>query len=628
MLRSRLFFASLFGLSSALLGALGPSSAAADLQPAAEQALTAAEAAINTDNDKLAENWLSRIPPGSLTMPQMARAQIVRADILLKRGQPMPALQSLPSGSDHVPLYAAQIEQLRAQALFALGDPVAAVRALVIRERYLQNDTAALAENRDQIWNGLLRNPPEANDLPKFAAQNTATRGWLELFQNWRLGSMANYTAWSTQFPGHPGSTRIAGFMARPAHAQAVAAAPTASPIASPASAAPAPASTSTSAPIAPAPVMNPALSASVPINNAPLQLYAGNRGGSGMALLVPLSGPLAATGEAVRVGFMAAAQKGGATGSIRVYDSGADASQTIGAYQTALSEGAGVVVGPLVKEAVAALARMGTPAVPLLALNALDANQPAPANFLQFGLAPEDEARAAATQAINQNRRRALALVPASDWGNRVLIAFREQFTALGGTVVSAEAFQSGSPDPSKVVKKLMALDASEGRHKALTAVLGKNTEFDARRREDVDFIFLAAKPSDSYLILPQLRFYRASGLPIVSTSLIFEGRGIDWQRMSVCDMPWMLETQGPWAQARNEATAMDAEPMRGYPRLVALGSDAFRVASRLLGNNLHTGDRIDGASGRLVIGGDGRIARELSCGAPANTAVASAAP
>ncbi|MDZ4081023.1 penicillin-binding protein activator [Hydrocarboniphaga sp.] len=627
MLRSRLFSASLFGLSLALASARGTSSAAADPQPAAEQALTAAEAAINTDNDKLAETWLSRIPAGSLTMPQMARAQIVRADILLKRGQPMPALQTLPSSSDHVPLYAAQIEQLRAQALFALGDPVAAVRALVQRERFLQNDPAALAENRDQIWNGLMRNPPEANDLPKFAAQNTATRGWLELFQNWRQGSMANYNSWSAKFPGHPGNARIAGFTARPAQTPAVATPAAPSPLASaPSAALPPGAANGFSA--APAPAGYPPVSAPAPISNAPLQVYAGNRSGNGIALLVPLSGPLAATGEAVRVGFMAAANKGGAGGGIRVYDSGADASQAIGAYQTALSEGAGVIVGPLVKEAVAALARMGPPAVPLLALNALDANQPAPANFLQFGLAPEDEARAAATQAIAQNRRRALALVPSSEWGNRVLIAFREQFTSLGGTVVSAEAFQSGSPDPSKVVKKLMALDASEGRHKALTAVLGKNTEFDARRREDVDFIFLAAKPSDSYLILPQLRFYRASGLPIVSTSLIYEGRGIDWQRMSVCDMPWMLETQGQWAQARSEAAAMDAGPMRDYPRLVALGGDAFRVANRLLANNLHAGDRIDGASGRLVIGGDGRIARELGCSAPMNTAVASSAP
>lgn len=627
MLRSRLFCASLFGLGLVLANALGTSNAAADPQPAAEQALSAAEAAINTANDKLAETWLSRIPAGSLTMPQMARAQIVRADILLKRGQPMPALQSLPSSSDHVPLYAAQIEQLRAQALFALGDPVAAVRALVLRERFLQNDPAALADNHDQIWNGLLRNPPEANDLPKFAAQNTATRGWLELFQNWRQGSMANYNAWSARFPGHPGNARIAGFSTRPAQT------PTVGTTAAPSSPAYAPTATlppgsATSSPVAPSPSAYPPTSASAPISSAPLQVYAGNRSGNGIALLVPLSGPLAATGEAVRVGFMAAANKGGAGAGVRVYDSGADASQAIGAYQTALGEGAGVIVGPLVKEAVAALARMGPPAVPLLALNALDANQPAPANFLQFGLAPEDEARAAATQAINQNRRRALALVPASDWGNRVLIAFREQFTSLGGTVVSAEAFQSGSPDPSKVVKKLVALDASEGRHKALTAVLGKNTEFDARRREDVDFIFLAAKPADSYLILPQLRFYRASGLPIVSTSLIYEGRGIDWPRMSVCDMPWMLETQGQWAQARSEAAAMDAGPMRGYPRLVALGGDAFRVASRLLANTLHTGDRIDAASGRLVIGGDGRIARELSCSAPVNTAVASAAP
>ncbi len=594
--------------------ALASSAALADPQAAAAQALAAAEAAINVGNDSQAESWLSRIPANSLAMPQMARAQVVRAQILLKRGQPLAALQSLPSGSDHVPLYADAIEATRARALFALGDPVAAVRSLVLRERYLRSNAEALADNRERIWDGLKQHPPEAGDLPKIRVQDAATRGWLELFQLWRQGSIADYAGWSKRYPGHPGERLIAGLRSTPT-ANAVAAAP-GNPSRGAAIATGFP-------PAGPTPL--PPAAAPAPFNNAPLQLQTGS--GRGYALLLPLSGPYMATGEAVRDGFMAAAQKAGLAGGIRVYDTGADASQAVGAYRSAVAEGAGVVVGPLHKESVAALARLGTPEVPLLGLNALDANTPVPSNFLQFGLAPEDEARAAASQAIERNQRRALALVPSSDWGNRVLIAFRDQFTALGGTVVAAEAFASGSPDPSKVVKKLLNFDTSEARHKALSDVIGKQSEFDARRRSDVDFVFLAAKPTDSRLILPQLRFYRASNLPIVSTSLIYEGRGIDWPRMSVCDMPLMTQTQGPWALMRSELGAQYVAPMRDYPRLVALGHDAFGLARKLVDGSLHTGDRLDGASGQLIVAGDGRIARELSCSAPTSTATVAVA-
>lgn len=587
----------------------------ADPPPAAEQALAASEAALAVGNDGLAENWLSRVPPGSLTLPQMARMQLVRASILLRRGQPGAALQSLPSGSAHVPQQAEQIESLRADTLFRLGDPVAAVRSLVQREAYLHNSAAAIADNRDRIWTGLLRSPPAAADVARFAIQDSMTRGWLELFQTWRQGSRADYAGWTARYPGHPGQARAASLRAAtPAAATGGTTVPGPAPAAVIATPGPA-VVTATAA----------ALPASGNLNPAPLQLSAGS--GRGYALLAPLSGPLAATGEALRSGFVAAAQQAGAAGLVRVYDSGGDSSQAIGAYQSALSEGAGVIVGPLHKSGVSAIARLGSPGVPLLALNTLDAGQPAPANFLQFGLAPEDEARAAARTALEQGRMRALALVPRSDWGSRVLAAFREQYAAGGGTLLAAESFDSGAPDPSRLVKRLVNLDASESRHKALTATLGKETEFDARRRNDVDVIFVAAKPSDASLLLPQLRFFRASNLPIVSTSLIYEGRAVEWQRVSVCDMPWMLEPQGRWAQARSEALSQNPAAMRDYPRLVALGGDAFRIASHLIDATLVTGNRLDGASGQLVVGGDGRIVRELGCSTPGGLGLAGSA-
>jgi outer membrane PBP1 activator LpoA protein len=591
---------------------------AAEPDNTGEQTLAAAEAAMNTGQDRQAEALLSRIPPTSLGMAQMARAQILRSSISLKRNLPMAALQALPSGSDHVPLYADRIEELRATALFQLGDPVAATRSLVLREHYLQGDAESIAENRNLLWQGLTRTPLSNQDPPRIAVQDEITRGWLDLAWQRQLGAAARYDVWAAHYPQHPAMAREVA-LARaqatsPSTASTTSTNRTNNTLTMSPSMSPMPASAQTVAqniPIA------------SPVASAPSAPFVSSGNGRGYALLLPLTGPFAATGEAVRAGFLGAA--GSAAAEVRVYDSGASPDQALVAYQNALAEGAGVIVGPLQREAVAAIARLGTPQVPVIALNALDERAVAPGNFLQFGLAPEDEARAAAEQAIAQNQRRAIALVPSTDWGRRVFAAFSERLRALGGQVTGNDVFESGTNDPSKMIKRLLGLEASEARHKALTAVIGKDTEFDGRRRGDVDFIFLAAKPSDARVILPQLRFFRAGGLPIYSTSLIYEGRGIDWQTIRVCDMPWMLDTSGPWIAPRNAAIAQIGDVMRNYPRLVALGGDAWRLAGRLRDHRLQTEELIDGASGKLRVASDGKVSRELSCAAP-NSALSQA--
>ena len=594
------FWATLFCALCLMSGAR-----AAEPDRAGEQTLAAAEAAMNVGDDRKAEVLLSRVPPASLALPQIARAQILRSSISLKRGMPMAALQSLPSGSDHVPLYAERIEELRASSLFQLGDAVAATRALVLRERYLQGDTEALTDNREMIWQGLLRTPLSKDDPPRIAVQDEITRGWLELAWQRQLGAAARYDNWSGRYPRHPAAPRVAALVRAAQVAPVVAARPNS------------PGPTTPSVPSLP-PLPSSAAVASAAIAPPLAAPFAASGNGRGYALLLPLTGPYAATGEAVRAGFLGAA--GTAAAEVRVYDSGASPDQALVAYQAALADGAGVVVGPLQREAVTAIARLGSPPVPVIALNALDDSAVAPGNFLQFGLAPEDEARAAAEQAVAQNLRRAIALVPNSDWGRRVFTAFSERMREVGGVVTASDQFQSGTVDPSKMIKRLLGLEASENRHKALTAVLGADTEFDGRRRGDIDFIFLAAKPSDSRVILPQLRFFRAGGLPIYSTSLIFEGRGIDWNSMRVCDMPWMLDSSGNWVAPRTAAIAQAPEIMRNYPRLVALGGDAWRLAGRLREHRLQSEEMIDGASGRLRVAGDGRVRRELSCSAPSS--------
>jgi outer membrane PBP1 activator LpoA protein len=315
-----------------------------------------------------------------------------------------------------------------------------------------------------------------------------------------------------------------------------------------------------------------------------------------GTALLLPLSGSFASSAEAVRDGYLAAHFRNGAAGRVRVYDVGsaASADATLGAYAQALRDGAAVVVGPLRKESVAAMAQQGAPAVPVLALNYLDESQPAPPRFLQFGLAPEDEARTAAEHAAGQGLRRALVLTPGSDWGERTYTAFRQRFQALGGQVVETSRYPVGQKDFSATVRNLLRTQKDAG-----------------TRRTDVDLVFVVARNIDARLIGAMLRFYYAGNLPVYTTAAAYGGRpDNDTAGMRFCDMPWIL---APGDYAAERAEAADIAGQRREPRLFAFGYDAQAIAA-----TLHPGaslSRMPGLTGLLSIGGNGAVRRGLQC-------------
>ncbi|MGC2462102.1 MAG: penicillin-binding protein activator, partial [Steroidobacteraceae bacterium] len=73
----------------------------------------------------------------------------------------------------------------------------------------------------------------------------------------------------------------------------------------------------------------------------------------------------------------------------------------------------------------------LGTQSIPVLALNFLPADRPAPAGLYQFALSPQDEAQLVARRILADGHRRGVALVPRGDWGNRVIDAFARELTA-----------------------------------------------------------------------------------------------------------------------------------------------------------------------------------------------------
>lgn len=531
-----------------------------------------AEAAVAAGDDRAAESLLSRVPSGSLDAFQLARVQLVRAEIGIRRRQPETVLRSLPPPGGAITPLSARMEQVRASAYFMLGDVVAAVRTLVARERLLSS-AVAIADNREQIWSGLIATPFAPGALERLTAEDPMTRGWLDLARVLQQGpSSAAVTAWAQRNPGHPGAAKAA--LVRPSDAAATRG--------------PAPAA------------------AALGSGEPPHTSLSG-----GYALLLPVTGNLASAGRAVRDGFIAAwFATPQPRPPVRVYDTGNEQSQAVQAYQAALRDGAGTLIGPLTKEGVAMVAAQAGH-LPWLTLNYVDGTI---GGALQFGLAPEDEARAVAADAISMGRTQALALIPSTPWGERALAAFRRSFEEQGGTVLQVARFANGTQDFGKPLRELLMLDASNQRHVALERILGQKSEFEARPREDADLLFAPLRAIEARLLVPQLDFFHVRHLPAYALSVAHSGqvdRQVDGLRL--CDMPWVVDDTGPWAAERERLRNLFPEAIREQPRLFALGNDALRIVRAR--DPFSGGREVDGASGRLTALPDGHIVRALAC-------------
>ena len=178
------------------------------------------------------------------------------------------------------------------------------------------------------------------------------------------------------------------------------------------------------------------------------------------IALLLPVTGQKCARRlSRCSDGFMTAfyQQPVAERPQIRVYDTGG--TSIAEAVTHATQEGADFIVGPLTKEEITAASELAMRRPPILALNFLPAERPAPAAFYQFALSPEDEARLVARRILADGHRAGIAFVPAGDWGTRVLAAFTQELQAGGGAAARECADRLGS-------HRLRGLDHTSAAH------------------------------------------------------------------------------------------------------------------------------------------------------------------
>lgn len=530
--------------------------------------LLAVEQWLNAGDTRRARNALREVPTpasGVLLWLWSANAAALalwdgQADSALNLLEPMSRL-ALPTA------YRARVEGLRADAWFQKRDLSRAIRLLIQREAWMNDDTSVL-QNRRRLWDGLLVSDLETLRTAAEMEMDSQVLGWLT------LGALAT----STGQQGVGWTNGVIRWQEKN--------------------------------------VDHPAISILSQLQLPDSDLLEFPRQ---IALLLPLSGSNAAAGKAIQNGFFGAYFSAVAglqdAQQVRVYDVN-DVRSARQAYALAVENGAEFVVGPLLRRNVNDLAEEILLPIPVLTLNFLPDNYLAAPGLYQFALAPEDEAASAARRAIADGNKLALALIPSNEWGRRVLTSFSTEFESLGGTLLDYRSYQPSNQDFSVEIEGLMALSQSFNRYQRLRANIGGPLQFNSRRRQDADFVFLAANAPVGRMIKSQLKFHYSGDLPVYSTSFIYsmDGRSnADLNGIMFADTPWIISPH-TWMSELPGLYNEYWPAERRLARLHAMGYDAYHLVAKLFGLRSGPMDEMDGATGRLHLADDGRVHRRLA--------------
>lgn len=178
-------------------------------------------------------------------------------------------------------------------------------------------------------------------------------------------------------------------------------------------------------------------------------------------ALLVPLSGPQAALGQAMsNAAQLALFETGDARFNLIPLDTKGTAEGAAAAAAQALAQGADILLGPLFSHEVKAAAPLARDqAVPMLAFTtdrAVLGN-----GVYTLGFLPNSQVARVVGYARSQGKERFAVLVPSNDYGRSVADAFRAAVPAQGGRVVKVDFYDPQSHDFSPVAKRFTEVDA-----------------------------------------------------------------------------------------------------------------------------------------------------------------------
>jgi len=308
------------------------------------------------------------------------------------------------------------------------------------------------------------------------------------------------------------------------------------------------------------------------------------------IALVLPLDAPAyARAADAVRAGFLAAADAAGGGVRTKVYAHGEDG--VLPAFDAARAAGAKVIVGPLVRDDVKVVATMATELPYTIALNQLEEGSAAVPRFYTFALSIESDARVLARR-LSVETAPAAAAAPGAPAPGVVVVSTDTPLLKRFATAFAAEWTMAGGSAPGAY--------RFDAKPEAMTAMRREIM------RKPPGAVLLALDGTDAALMKPYL-----GTLPAYASALVFERETLavarDLDGLVLVEIPWIVDPG---------ARQFAAFPKREFAsaaltRLYALGLDAFRVAQAFTAGAPEN-FTLEGATGQVTLVDGHQFARE----------------
>jgi hypothetical protein len=296
--------------------------------------------------------------------------------------------------------------------------------------------------------------------------------------------------------------------------------------------------------------------------------------------LVLPLESSLyGRAAEAVKAGFLAAANVGGRAAQTRVVGHGDDG--VLPAFAAETEAGAGLIVGPLTRDDLKTVLTLAPERPRMLALNQPDDGSALPDGAYALTLSVESDAALLARRARDDGVRTIAAVTSDTPLQRRFKAAFAATWERAGGTASGDYRFDA-SPEALGLLRRELSAHPS-------------------------DATLLCVAPGDAPLgksFLPPGRVYASSQIADgLSTQMLRDLEGVRY-----VEIPWLADPDDRAFERLPRANFDD--PL--LERLYALGLDAFAIAELLVNSVPPDRIELEGATGHLSLLPTRMFARE----------------
>ncbi|MEP0496366.1 MAG: penicillin-binding protein activator, partial [Paraglaciecola sp.] len=361
----------------------------------------------------------------------------------------------------------------------------------------------------------------------------------------------------------------------------------------------------------------------------------------SKIAVLIPLSGRLASQGIAIKKGILASYYQDLKNAQINeneifkelhFFDS---ALKTPEELNTSVAN-FDVIIGPLIKEKLAALKDILPADKIMLGLNRLestgttstsnsitDSLEAEPLKAVEqyfFSLAPEDEAQQLARHILKHQLVHPVIFAAEGSSTQRMAQAFINEWKKQTNNTPELTTFTTNK-DMRIQVSSVLDVAQSKARIKEIEYLSNKEVFGVERNRRDIDAIILFASPEQTELLNPiieaSLSPFARKSLSVFASSRSYsidinQNSLRDLRNLTFTDMPWMLPNHD-WKALSSEVNELWPQEKDSLLRLFAMGVDAYNLIPQLRTLRLLSNVNSHGLTGDINIDSLGIIHRNL---------------